>query len=126
MLDADEASEVPSVATNVAVTPQYFDGHKRLGEQLARSFGVEQPIWDSFFFYAPGVRWTETGLPLPEVGIAQEGGVVVGTPGSLPPQQDQSRLVPALKGKAVVIGEQENFEAILEQIARAFVARHRR
>jgi hypothetical protein len=126
ILDADEVSEVPSASTNIAITPQYFDGQKRLGDQLAKSFDVEQPVWDSFFFYPPGVTWTDAGLPLPEVAIAQEGGVVVGTPGSLPPLPDQSRLVPALKGKAVVIGEQENFEAILEQIARAFVARHRR
>jgi hypothetical protein len=126
MLDADEASEVPSVATNIAITPQYFDGEKRLGHQLAKAMDVDQPIWDSFFFYAPGATWTETGLPLPEVGIAQDNGVVIGTPGSLPPLPDQSRLGPGLKGKAIVIGEQENFEAILEQIARAFAARHRR
>lgn len=126
MLDADEGSEVPSAATNIAVTPQYFDGQKRVGDQLAKVFGVSEPVWDAFFFYPPGAKWTDHGMPLPELAIAQEGGVVVGTPGSLPALADQSRLVPALRGKAVVIGEQENFEAILQQVAGAFVERHRK
>jgi hypothetical protein len=126
ILDADEGSEVPVASTNVGVTPQYFDGEKRLGDQLARTFGVVQPVWDAFFFYPPGAKWSDRGLPPPELAIAQEGGVVVGTPGSMPPLPDQSRLVPELKGKAIVIGEQADFEAILEQLATAFAARHRR
>ena len=120
MLDADEASEVPAVATNVTLSPQYFDGEKRLGTELAKSLAIDEALWDAFFFYPPGAQ-----LASFEVAIAQTGGVVVGTPNSLPPQPDQSRLVPELRGKAVVIGEQDNFEAILQQVGDAFVSRHR-
>jgi len=125
ILDADEGSEVPHASANVRVSPQYFDGEKKIGDSLARAFGRTQPVWDSFFFYPPGAAWTDQGLPIPELAIAQEGGVVVGTTGSLAPLADQSRLVPELRGKAIVIGEMDHFEAILRQIAEPFAARHR-
>jgi hypothetical protein len=125
MLDADEVSEVPHVSKNVHVTPQYFDGERRVGDGLSRAFGRRETVWDSFFFYPPGAKWTETGLPLPEVAIAQEVGVVIGTIGSLPAAGDQSKLDDELRGKAVVIGEQDNFEELLRRVAEPFAARHR-
>ena len=125
ILDADEGSEVPSASTNVRISPQYFDGEKRVGDGLARAIGVSQPVWDAFLFYPPGATWTDEGLPTPELAIAQDNGVVVGTPGSLPALPDQSRLGPELRGKAIVIGEQKDFESMLKQVAEPFVARHR-
>jgi hypothetical protein len=120
MLDADEASEVPAVATNVALSPQYFDGEKKLGTELAKGLAVDEPLWDAFFFYPPGA-------PLAgfEAAIVQTNGVVVGTPNTLPPHADQSKLARELRGKAVVIGEQDNFEAILQQVTESFLSRHR-
>ena len=120
MLDADEASEVPFVATNVGVSPQYFDGEKKLGSELAHAVGVDEPLWDAFFFYPPNAQ-----LPSFEVAIAQTNAVVVGTPNSLPATPDQSRLPAELRGKAVVIGEQDNIEGILQQVGASFVSRHR-
>ena len=76
-------------------------------------------------FYPPGAKWGERGLPRPELAIAQDGGVVVGMLDTLPPQADQSRLLPEFRGKAVVVGEQANFEALLKQVADKFVARKR-
>jgi hypothetical protein len=125
MLDVDEGSEVPSASTNVRVSPQYFDGEKRVADGLAHAIGVDQPVWDAFYFYPPGATWTEHGLPLPEVAIAQDNGVVVGSLDSLPALPDQSRLPLELRGKAVVIGEQKDFETILKQVAEPFAARHR-
>lgn len=123
MLDADEATEVPHASANVGVTPQYFDGAMKLGLDLAHAMGTTTPVWDAYLFYPPGAKWTDHGLPVPDLAIAQQGGVVVGTPGTLPAQPDQSRLVPELRGKAVVIGEQDRFEAMLRQVAETFAQR---
>lgn len=126
MLDKDEASEVPYASSHVAVSPQYFDGEKRVGDGLARSFRTADPVWDAFLFYPPGARWGEHGLPMPEAAIVQTNAVVVGTPGTLPAVADQSKLPPDFAGRAAVIGEQSNIEGILKQVSEAFVARHRR
>ena len=126
MLDADEGSEVPSASTNIHLTPQYFDGQKRVGLALGRAAGSTQPLWDAYLFYPPDATWPDVGAPIPELAIAQLGGVVVGTPGTLPAKPDQSALLPELSGKAAVIGEQENFDVILRQVAEPFVAHHRK
>lgn len=126
MLDPDEGANVPKASKSVAVTPQFFDGQKRVGSGLATAYGLDEPVWDAFHFYAPGATWTATGLPLPTVAIAQVNGVVVGTPGSLPPAADQSKLLPALQGKAVVVGAQRDFATLLAGVARPFVRDHRR
>ena len=127
ILDRDEGSSVPSASTNIGVSPQFFDGEMRVGASLAKVFALEQPVWDSFFFYAPDAVFAEDGLPMPALALAQEGGVVIGTPNfrinSLPAQADQSRLPPALVGKAIVVGEQVDFETILRRTAKAFVER---
>lgn len=125
MLDADEGSEVPAASANVGVSPQYFDGQQRLGDQLAATLGIPSTVWDAYLFYPPGVTSTDRGLPAPALAIAQQGGVVVGTPGTLPAIADQARLLPELRGKAVVIGEQAHFEDLLRRVAAPFAARHR-
>lgn len=122
ILDRDEGSSVPSASTNIGVSPQFFDGEMRVGASLAKAFALEQPVWDSFFFYAPDAAFAADGLPMPTIALAQEGGVVIGTTG-LPPQADQSRLPAELAGKAVVVGEQVDFEAILRRTAKSFVER---
>jgi hypothetical protein len=127
MLDADEGSEVPAASRSIAVTPQYFDGEKRLGSALAAAYGFDQPLWDVYLFYPPGAVWTDDKPPLPEAMIAQAGGVIVATPGVLPAIADQSRLLPELVGKVVVVAaSQAEFPAILERVAAPFAARHAR
>jgi len=121
MLDEDEGSEVPHASTNVAVSPQYFDGGKRVGDGLARTGGIGETVWDAYLFYPPGAKWGPDGLPFPELAIAQVGGVVVATSGALPPIADQSRLLPEWRDRMAVVGEQKNFEALLEAVAQKFV-----
>lgn len=123
MLDRDEISEVPNASTSVGVSPQYFDGSITIGYGLGRTAGLEnESVWDAFLFYPPGVKSVDGVLPFPDFMIAQQGGVVVGTPGTLPPTPDQSRLPRELRGKVQVIGEQKNFEALLQQAATTFLA----
>lgn len=113
---------MPSASTHIGVSPQYFDGEMKVGASLAKAFALDQPVWDSFFFYSPDAVFAADGLPMPALALAQEGGVVIGTT-DLPAQADQSRLPPALAGKAVVVGEQTDFEAILRRTAKAFAAK---
>ncbi|MBA2543978.1 MAG: hypothetical protein H0V17_30325 [Deltaproteobacteria bacterium] len=122
MLDAEEISEVPSASQNVGVSPQYFDGSMKIGNGLGRNAGLDETVWDVFFFYPPGVKSNENGLPFPEHGIAQQGGVVVATPGTLPPLPDQSRMPRELRGKVIVVGDQKNIEELLRKAADAFLA----
>jgi len=126
MLDRDEASEVPHATTSVRLSPQYFDGEKLVGMGLANQLGWSTPVWDTFLFYPPGAVWTERGLPAPERAIAQQGGVVVGMLDTLPAAPDQSRLLPELRGKAVVVGQQSDFPSLLRSVAEPFAARYRR
>jgi hypothetical protein len=125
MLDRDEAESVPHASTSVHLSPQYFDGEKLVGLGLAQTFGWTTPVWDTFLFYPPGAIWTEHGLPAPERAIAQQGGVVVGMLDTLPPVADQSRLLPELRGKAVVVGEQRDFADLLRRVAEPFAADYR-
>jgi hypothetical protein len=120
MLDKDEGAEVPHASKSVNVSPQYFDGSMLIGNALSRASGITETVWDTFLFYPAGTKWGPDGLPFPEIAIAQQGGVVVGTKGTLPPVADQSRLLPSLRGRMMVIGEQTDFESILTQVATAF------
>ena len=123
MLDADEGSEVPAVSTNVGISPQYFDGAMTVGRGIGANGGLHETVWDAFLFYPPGAVSNERGLPFPDRMIAQQGGVVVGSPGTLPALPDQSRLPRELHGKVVVVGEQKNFESLLQLAATAFLRR---
>ncbi len=123
MLDAEEISEVPAVSRNVGVSPQYFDGSMKIGDGLGRNAGLRETVWDVFMFYPAGVKSNENGLPFPETMLAQQGGVVAGTPGTLPALPDQSRLPRELRDKVVVVGDQKNIEDLLRQAGEAFLAR---
>ena len=120
MLDRDEGSEVPSASGNVAVSPQYFDGGKLVGDALARQLGIDQTVWDAYLFYPPGAVSTDQGLPAPTLALEQTVGVVVGLGDTLPGVPDQSRLPAELRGKAVVVGAQDRFEQLLDRVARRF------
>ncbi|MDQ3364431.1 MAG: hypothetical protein M3680_03290 [Myxococcota bacterium] len=125
MLDRDEGSEVPAVSRTLRVTPQYFDGEKRVGAAIARSLSLTEPVWDAFLFYPPGATWGAEIAP-PELAVAQVAGVVVGTPGTLPAVADQARLPSELVGTAAVIGAQSDIKRILQVVASGFAARHPR
>jgi hypothetical protein len=127
MLDADElpaAAQATERFRDLSV-PQFWDGKKRLGKEVGRSIGAPGwTAWDVYLFYPPGVEWTDVGLPPPEAALVQAGGVVVATKGTLPPAGDQSRLPKLMKGRADVVGEQGNLEALLTQVAEPFARRY--
>jgi hypothetical protein len=109
--------------------PQFWDGTQKLGKAVARS--VDAPdwtAWDIYYFYPPGVEWSDEGLPKPEAGLLQDApnGVVVGFKGTLPPTADQSRLRAELRERADVVGEMSNFETLLAQVAEPFAKRYAR
>jgi hypothetical protein len=127
MLDGDElpAAIDESAKFRDLPVPQFWDGAQKLGKEVARSVGApEWTAWDVYLFYPPGVEWTDQGLPAPEAALAQAGGVVVGTPGSLPPTADQSRLPKRMRGSAVVVGEQPDLENLLAKVSADFAKRH--
>jgi hypothetical protein len=127
MLDGDElpAAIDASAKFRDLPVPQFWDGEQKLGKEVARSVGApEWTAWDVYLFYPPGVEWTDQGLPAPEAALAQAGGVVVGTPGSLPPTADQSRLPKRMRGGAVVVGEQPDLENLLAKVSADFAKRH--
>lgn len=127
MLDGDElpAAEEASDRFRELAVPQFWDGSKALGKEVGRSVGAPQwTAWDIYLFYPPGAEWTDAGLPAPEAAIAQAGGVVVGTKGTLPPTGDQSKLPKRMAGRADVVGEQRNLEALLAQVAEPFAKRY--
>ena len=126
MLDADELpAAVEASARLDRPVPQFWDGTKKLGHEVGRSIGApDWTAWDVYLFYPPGAEWTDQGLPPPEAALAQAGGVVVGTIGTLPPVGDQSRVPKRMTGRAVAVGEQSNVEALLTQVAEAFAKRY--
>jgi hypothetical protein len=127
MLDGDElpGAVEASARFHGRPVPQFWDGAKKLGHEVGRSIGApEWTAWDVYLFYPPGAEWTEDGLPPPAVALAQAGGVVVGTRGTLPPAGDQSRVPKRMIGRVDVVGEQSNLEALLRQVAEPFARRY--
>ena len=127
MLDADELPTAGSASARFRdlAVPQFWDGEQKLGKEVARSVGAPKwTAWDIYLFYAPGAEWTEQGLPAPEAALAQAGGVVVGTSGTMPPLADQSRLPKNMRGHAEVVGEQANLEELLKRVAEPFAKRY--
>lgn len=127
MLDGDElpAAIDASAQFRDLPFPQFWDGGQKLGKEVARSVGAPAwTAWDIYLFYPPGAEWTDRGLPAPEAALAQAGGVVVGTPGSLPPVVDQSRVPGRLRDHAIVVGKQSNLEALLAKVAADVAKRH--
>jgi len=127
MLDGDERSAAIEASARFRdrPVPQFWDGAKSLGHKVGRSVGApEWTAWDVYLFYPPGAEWTDQGLPSPAAALAQAGGVVVGTRGTLPPSGDQSRVPKSMRGRADVVGEQANLEALLAQVAEPFAKRY--
>jgi hypothetical protein len=125
MVDDDELPAANEASKRFADVPgpQFWDGDQKLGDAIGRSIGADGwTAWDVYLFYAPGAEWTDEGMPAPSVALAQAGGAVVGTKGSLPPAGDQSRLPKRMRGRADVVGEQSNLEALLSAVAVPFAA----
>jgi len=127
MLDGDDPSGAAEASKRFRdlATPQFWDGDEKLGQEVGRSIGAAGwTAWDIYLFYPPGAEWSDAGLPAPEAALAQAGGVVVGTNGTLPPLGDQSRLPKRMNGHAVVVGEQSNLDALLTQVGEQFARRY--
>jgi hypothetical protein len=121
MLDADELplALTASAAFRDVAVPQFWDGGKLFGNEVARSLGAGGwTAWDIYLFYPPGVEWTDAGIPAPEAALAQAGGVLVASKGTLPPLADQSHLPKKLRGYAEVVGDHEDFEELRDALAR--------
>jgi hypothetical protein len=128
MLEEDSlaAAGEASLLFRDAPISQFWDARQQLGKDVAVSIGVPKRIaWDIYLFYPRSVEWpTIGGPPPPEVAVAQMGGMVVATKGTLRPLADQTRLPKDMTDKADVVGEQWNLETLLTQVAEAFVRRH--
>ena len=120
MLDSDErpAAVQASAMFRAARVPQFWDGTRRLGVEVARSVGAPGwTAWDIYLFHEPGAEWTDAGLPPPAAWLAQAGGRVVAGIGTLPARGEQAALLDALKGSAVVAGEQVELPRLLAEVA---------
>src|SRR5262245_14762541 len=123
MLDGDELPAAKDAAARFAdrPIPQFWDGERRLGNEVAKSVRASPwGAWDIYLFYPPGAEWTDAGLPPPEALLAQGFGAVIASPGTLPPSGDQSRLPAKFRDRAVIVGEQANLEALLAKVANEF------
>lgn len=106
--------------------PQFWDGEKRLGWEVSRSFGLtERAAWDIYLFYPPGAEWTDAGLPPAEKAIAQARGGVIGIKGTLPPRGDQSNVPAWGKGLIDIVGQPSELAALLSAIAVPYAERYR-
>jgi hypothetical protein len=127
MVDNDELPAANEASLRFTDVPgrQFWDGEGKLGAEVGRSVGAPGwTAWDIYLFYPPGVEWTDQGLPAPEAALAQAGGVVVGTKGTLPPAADQSHLPKRMKERADVVGAQADLESLLTQVAEPFAKRY--
>lgn len=125
MLDSDErpAAVEASAMFRAARVPQFWDGTRRLGEEVGRSVGAPGwTAWDIYLFYDRGARWTDAGLPGPAAWLAQAGGRVVAGIGTLPAVGEQAALLDRLKGSAVIVGEQAELARLLGEVAGRFGA----
>lgn len=125
MLDSDDraaAEKMSAIYADVAV-PQFWDGEKRFGREVSKSFGMtDRAAWDIYLFYPPGAEWTDAGLPPAEKAIAQARGGVIGIKGTLPPKGDQVNVPEWGKGLVDVVGQPEELAALLSEIALPYVA----
>src|SRR5262249_11728396 len=120
MVDGDDvtAADEASARFRDLAVPQFWDGSKKLGAEVGRSFGVDGwTAWDVSLFSPPGTEWTDAGLPAPEAALAQSAGVVVGAKGTLHPAGDQSPLPKRFHHRADVVGEQSDLESLLTRVA---------
>lgn len=127
MLDEDsraDAQEMTSLFADKPI-PQFWDGQHLLGNEVNRSLDVSPPqaAWDVYLFYPPQAAWSERGLPAPAKVLVQAEGVVIGVKGTLPAKGDPSKLPSWAAGRADVVGEQSELDALLTAVAVPFVAR---
>jgi hypothetical protein len=129
MLDGDElpSAEKASEAFRDHPIAQFWDGDQKYGNEIARSLGADGWIaWDIYLFYPPGVEWTDTGMPKPEAALAQAGGVVIGTKGTLPAVQLEGHIPKRLRDGVDVVGPQSDLEGLLARAATPFAQRYTR
>jgi hypothetical protein len=122
MMDGDElaSARTASQLFSSPPLPQFWDGERRLGKDVSRSLGVHEWIaWDVYLFYPPGAEWTDAGLPAPHALLAQVGGVVVASRGTLPPDGDLTRIPEELRNRFDVVGAQSKFETLLSSAVRS-------
>ena len=107
--------------------PQFWDGERRLGQEVSRSLGIEvdKASWDIYLFYPPEAEWTDAGLPPPEKVIVQAMGVIIGAKGTLPPKGDQSRVPKWAEGRADVVGAQSELAELLTALVVPFVEKYK-
>jgi hypothetical protein len=120
MLESDDRDAAAAMTSSYAGTPipQFWDGDKLLGAEVSKSLGIDPAhiSWDIYLFYPADAEWTDAGLPAPTKVIAQAANAVIGSPGTLPPRGDQSRIPAWVQGRAVVVGEQRELAALLGQL----------
>src|SRR5688500_12610821 len=95
MLGSDDRADADEQSAQFAdlSVPQLWDGTKRLGWEVSRSFGItDRAAGDISLLCPPGAEWTDAGLPPAEKAIAQARGGVIGIKGTLPPRGDQSNV----------------------------------
>ena len=129
MLDSDDlpSAEKSSAAFRDHPIPQFWDGDTKYGNEVARSLGADGWVaWDIYLFYPPGVEWTDKGMPKPEAAIAQAGGVVIGTKGTLPAVDLEGHIPKRLRDGVDVVGPQSDIEGLLARVATPFAQRYTR
>jgi hypothetical protein len=129
MLDNDElpSADTASAAFRDHPIPQFWDGEQKYGNEIGRSLGAEGWIaWDIYLFYPPGVEWTDRGMPKPEAALAQAGGVVIGTKGTLPAVELDGHIPKRLRAGVDVVGPQDDIEGLIARVATPFAQRYTR
>jgi len=129
MLDSDERPDAEKASEAFRDHPiaQFWDGDTKYGREIARSLGADGWVaWDIYLFYPPGAEWTDKGMPRPEAALAQAGGVVVGTKGTLPAVQLDGHIPDRLRDGVDVVGPQSEIEGLLTRVAVPFAQRHAR
>jgi hypothetical protein len=127
MLDGDElpAAEKAADAFRDHAIPQFWDGDTKYGNEVARSLGADGWVaWDIYLFYPPGAEWTDKGMPKPEAALAQAGGVVIGTRGTLPAVALDGHIPKRLRDGVDVVGPQSDIDKLLARVATPFAARY--
>jgi hypothetical protein len=124
MLDGDELTDAQRAAEAFRdrAIPQFWDGERKLGGEIARSLGVEEwTAWDIYLFYPAGARWTDAGMPPPQAALAQAGGVVIASKGLLPAVPLDSNLPERFRDRVDVVGPQTDLDSLLARVAAGYV-----
>ena len=129
MLDNDErpSAETAADAFRDHPIPQFWDADQKYGSEIARSLGADGwTAWDIYLFYPPGVEWTDQGMPKPEAALAQAGGVVIGTKGTLPAVELEGHIPKKLRDGVDVVGPQSDIDGLLARVATPFAQKYAR